>query len=79
MIKSMFSMAGIFFIALPTLFSQELFKAPPDGTETRWVSPENLSGAKGQGGKTNKGAKGNAFYIIAPGEKKYFLMLKEQA
>jgi len=25
---------------------------------------------KGKGGLTNKGAKGNAFYIVAPGETK---------
>lgn len=57
-------------------FSQELYKAPAEGTETRWVSPENPDGAKGQGGKTNKGAKGNAFYIIAPGEKKVIFDVK---
>jgi len=51
------------------LYAQELYKVPP-GAQTRWVSPENPTGAKGQGGKINKGAKGNAFYIIAPGEKK---------
>ncbi len=50
--------------------TQELYKAPEKGTHTRWVSPENPTGGKGQGAKTNKGAKGNAFYIIAPGEKK---------
>jgi hypothetical protein len=35
---------------------------------TRWISPENPTGAKGQGGITNKGAKGNAFYVVSPGE-----------
>lgn len=53
-----------------TLRAQELYKSPPPQTETRWVSPENPTGEKGQGGKINKGAKGNAFFIIAPGEKK---------
>ncbi len=76
MIKSFFLMAGIFLFALQSLFSQELYKAPADGTETRWVSPENPTGGKGQGGKTNKGAKGNAFYIIAPGEKKILFNVK---
>ena len=50
--------------------AQELYKAPDKGTHTRWVSPENPTGAKGVGARTNKGAKGNAFYIIPPGEKK---------
>lgn len=35
--------------------------------ETRWVSPENPTGAKGAGGKSNKGAKGNAFIVVKPG------------
>ena len=48
----------------------ELFKAPSEGIKTRWVSPENPTGEKGGGGLTNKGAKGNAFFIIAPGQKK---------
>ena len=48
----------------------ELSKAPPNEVRTRWVSPENPTGEKGKGGLTNKGGKGNAFFIIAPGEKK---------
>jgi hypothetical protein len=76
MVKSLFSIAGIFLFALQSLSGQELFKAPAEETETRWVSPENPTGGKGQGGKTNKGAKGNAFYIVAPGEKKVLLDVK---
>ena len=57
-------------------YAQELYKAPPQTTHTRWVSPENPTGAKGQGALTNKGAKGNAFYIIQPGEKKILLDVK---
>ncbi len=45
-----------------------LYRAPADGTHTRWVSPENPSGGKGQGGKTNRGAKGAAFIVVKPGE-----------
>lgn len=59
-----------FCLVFNSSYSQELYKAPPEGTNTRWVSPENPSGAKGAGGVSNAGAKGNAFYIIAPGEKK---------
>ena len=54
----------------------ELFKAPPKGITSRWVSPENPTGEKGKGGLTNKGAKGNAFFIIAPGEKKVLFDVK---
>jgi hypothetical protein len=55
---------------LPSLpsFGQELYKAPDPDVKTRWISPENPTGEKGKGGLTNKGAKGNAFYIIQPGE-----------
>jgi hypothetical protein len=46
----------------------ELFQAPKPETHTRWISPENPTGAKGAGGKANKGAKGAAFIVVAPGE-----------
>lgn len=52
---------------------RELFKAPPKDVQTRWASPENSNGEPGQGGQVNKGAKGNAFYTIAPGEKQVLL------
>ena len=54
----------------------DLFKSPPKGWITRWVSPENPTGQKGKAGLTNKGAKGNAFFIIAPGEKKTLFDVK---
>lgn len=37
------------------------------GSETRWASPENPTGAKGAGGRENKGQKGHAFETIPPG------------
>jgi hypothetical protein len=37
------------------------------GEETRWVSPENKTGAKGAGGQENRGAKGHAFDTIPIG------------
>ncbi|MDN5204263.1 DUF2961 domain-containing protein [Fulvivirgaceae bacterium BMA10] len=52
---------------------QELYTAPKKKTTTRWISPENPTGAKGKGGFTNEGAKGNAFYIVAPGETKVLM------
>ena len=54
----------------------ELYKLPVDGVHTRWVSPENPSGAVGAGAKTNKGGKGNAFYIIKRHEKKVLFDIK---
>ena len=59
-------------LLLANLFScssqaQELFSAPDPDVKTRWISPENPTGEKGKAGLTNKGAKGNAFYIIQPG------------
>jgi hypothetical protein len=37
-------------------------------SETRWVSPENPSGAKGAGARENQGAKGHAFETIPVGQ-----------
>jgi len=47
--------------------AQDLFTAPDPDVKTRWISPENPTGEKGKAGLTNKGAKGNAFYIVQPG------------
>ncbi len=46
----------------------ELYHAPPPGTHTRWISPENPSGAQGAGGQLNRGAKGMAFIVVNPGQ-----------
>ena len=56
--------------------AQSLFQAPGPSVKTRWVSPENPTGEPGKGGVTNKGAKGNAFYVISPGEKKTIFDIK---
>lgn len=56
-----------------TVLDRALYKAPPPGVKTRWVSPENPSGARGEGGRTNKGAKGAAFVVVAPGERAVLL------
>ena len=37
------------------------------GEQTRWISPENPTGAKGAGARENKGAKGHAFETIPMG------------
>jgi hypothetical protein len=40
----------------------------PEGVQSRMTSSENPTGAKGQGAKTNKGAKGHAFDSIPAGK-----------
>ena len=52
--------------------SQQLFEMPAR-VDSRLSSFENPNGVKGQGGKTNKTAKGNAFEVINPGETKTLL------
>ena len=63
-------------VLLHSSTAQELYTAPSKNTVTRWISPENPGGEKGQAGLTNKGAKGNAFYIVQPGETKNLLDVK---
>lgn len=46
--------------------AQEVYSLPK-GEETRWISPENPTGAKGAGAQENKGGKGHAFDTIAIG------------
>src|SRR4030095_8169918 len=52
--------------------SQQLFEMPAR-VDSRLSSFENANGVKGQGGKTNKTAKGRAFEVIKPGETKTLL------
>jgi hypothetical protein len=54
------------------LSAQELY-IMPKGVQSRVSSFENLDGRKGEGGKTNKGAKGNAFESLKAGESKTLL------
>ncbi len=63
-------------ITIHNSIAQELFTAPNSSTKTRWISPENPTGEKGKGGLTNKGAKGNAFYIIQPGDTQILMNVK---
>ncbi len=47
--------------------AQDLYDLP-SGVETRWISFENITGAKGEGGRSNEGRKGAAFRAIKAGE-----------
>ena len=58
------------------LMNSHLFLAPLHDVQSCWISPENPTGEKGKGGLTNKGAKGNAFFIVQPGEKKTLFDVK---
>ena len=52
--------------------AQELYEMPT-GTKTIWTSFENPTGAKGAGGKENKGGKGHAFDVIGAQSSKVML------
>ena len=57
--------------------STEVYEAVPQDVKTRWISPENATGEKGKGRMTNKGVKGNTFYIVQPGETKTLMDVKD--
>lgn len=48
----------------------------PDGVETRWASPENPGGERGQGGKVNAGRKGAPSFPLAAGESRVLADVK---
>lgn len=60
------SLALLVMAPMPAAAQGDLFRYQP-GEQTRWVSPENPTGAKGAGGRENNGAKGHAFETIAKG------------
>jgi hypothetical protein len=60
--------AGLLTAILYAAVGGELYRAPEPGIQTRWISPENPTGAKGAGGRTNRGGKGSAFIVVKPGE-----------
>lgn len=55
--------------------AQEVYQLPA-GVHSRVSSFENPGGQKGQGGKTNKGAKGAAFEWVYPGQTKELLNIE---
>src|SRR4030095_7004378 len=60
-----------------TASAQQIFQMPKTA-DSRLSSFENPNGKKGEGGKTNKTAKGNAFEWIYPGQSKVLLDIKKQ-
>jgi len=46
--------------------------------ETRWASAENPDAKKGMDGMSNHGAKGDAYILIAPAERKVIFDRKVQ-
>lgn len=57
--------------------AQTLYELPKDA-QSRLSSFENPNGVKGQGAKTNKTAKGNAFELVRPGITKELLNIRGQ-
>lgn len=57
--------------------AQQLYQMQ-QGFDSRVSSFENPNGKKGEGGKTNKTAKGNTFEWLYPGQTKVLLDIKEQ-
>src|SRR5512142_2975554 len=46
---------------------QSFYSTLPDNVETRWASPENPAGEKGQAGKANGGRKGSPSFPLPAG------------
>ena len=68
-VASVFSTLAFLGLA-PPASAQNLYDAPAAGVETRWISFENITGAKGAGGQANEGRKGSASKSIKAGETK---------
>src|SRR6478672_10749256 len=69
--------ALLLFLLIKLSAAQQIFQMPKNG-ESRVSSFENPNGVKGNGGKTNKTAKGNAFETIKEGETKTLLDVNGQ-
>jgi hypothetical protein len=68
MVTALLSSTLFLFVAQsrPQMYGQ-IYRMP-EGVETRWISFENPTGAKGAGGKVNQGAKGAAYRPVKAGE-----------
>jgi hypothetical protein len=63
-------------LAAPAVAAEPALYELAPGVETRWISFENPTGARGVGGQANQGAKGAAFEPVAAGETKTLLDLE---
>ena len=70
-----FAVPALMLFSSGKISAQELF-AMPKGAESAVSSFENLNGLKGQGGKSNTGAKGHAFESLKAGESKTLLDIR---
>ena len=61
------ALATAMILASPAAAQDDLYRYK-SGEQTRWVTPENPTGAKGLGARENKGAKGHAFETIDIGK-----------
>ena len=55
---------AISILLVKSMFAQNLYMLPDNFNSSTLSSFENLNGIKGEGGKTNKSAKGNAFEVL---------------
>jgi hypothetical protein len=65
----------ILLIAAAEVSAQDLYVVPA-GVETRWASPENPGGERGQGGHANAGRKGAPFFVLKAGESRTLAHVK---
>ena len=70
LIKNTIALTAILFSTTigATMINDSLFKKPDPNIQTRWYTPENQSGEKGEAGKSNFGRKGYPFVVVKPGE-----------
>src|ERR1700733_12027157 len=73
--SSLLLLLPLVLLLLAKASAQDLYTMPK-GAQSHVSSFENLNGEKGEGGKTNNGAKGNAFESLKAGESKTLLEVK---
>jgi hypothetical protein len=66
-IRSAAATAACLCLVAPAFAQDDSLFRYRDGERSRWISPENPTGAKGTGGQENRGAKGHAFETIPVG------------
>lgn len=71
--KTRYAFLPVLLLLVATTSSAQDLYTMPKGVQSRVSSFENIKGEKGEGGKTNQGAKGNAFESLKAGESKTLL------